>query len=162
MTNWVTPSPVFANGLIFATSGRNGPVLALKPGGAGEAKPVWRHETAGPYVCSPLAYSDRLYVQTEHGILSCFEAATGKLQYRERLDGKFSASPVGGDGKVYITSEAGSTFVIRAGPKFALLARNTLDEYSVASPAIAGGQMFLRTENHLYCIARAKAESDGK
>ena len=157
MTNWVTPSPVFGHGLLFVTSGRNGPVLAIKPGGAGDVKPLWQHDTAGPYVCSPLLYGDFLYVHNEQGILSCYEAKTGKLQYRERLDGKFSASPVAGDGKLYVTSEAGITFVIRAGPKFEVVARNSLDEYSVASPAIAGGALFLRTEKHLYCVDRELA-----
>jgi outer membrane protein assembly factor BamB len=156
MTNWVTPSPVLGHGLIFATSGRNGPVLAVKPGvlGEGEVKPVWRHETGGPYVCSPLLYGDYLYVHNEQGILSCYEAKTGKLQYKERLEGKFWTSAAAGDGKIYITNEAGTTFVVRAGTKFEVLARNALEEYSVASPAIAGGDLFLRTEKHLYCIRR--------
>jgi hypothetical protein len=154
MTSWVTPSPVFGHGLVFATSGRNGPVLALPTGATGEAKAVWRHETAGPYVCSPLVYGDFLYVHSEQGVLTCYEAKTGKLRYRERLEGKFWASAVAGHGKLYVTNEAGTTFVIRAGAKFEMIARNSLDEYNVASPAIAAGELFLRTEKHLYCIRR--------
>src|SRR5262249_4309744 len=143
------------------TSGRNGPVLAVKPGGAGAVKPVWRHESTGPYVCSPLCYGDYLYVHNEQGVLACYEAKSGKLQYKERLEGKFLASSAAGDGKVFITNEAGMTFVIRAGPKFEVLARNALDEYSVASPAICGGALFLRTEHHLYCIG-AQADEQPK
>jgi outer membrane protein assembly factor BamB len=155
MTGWVTPSPVFGHGLVFATSGRSGPVLAVRTGGTGDVTAshvAWQHPTAGPYVCSPVLYGDYLYVHTEVGILSCYHAPTGKLQYRERLAGKFYASAAAGDGKVYVTNEDGTTFVVRAGPRFELLARNALGEYCLASPAFAGGELFLRTEHHLYCI----------
>ncbi|HXG12585.1 MAG TPA: PQQ-binding-like beta-propeller repeat protein [Gemmataceae bacterium] len=159
MTAWVTPSPVFGRGLIFATSGKDGPTLAVRPGGRGDVTAthvVWQHKRGGPYVCSPVLYGDYLYVHTEQGILSCYEAATGKLQYRERLDGKFIASPVAGDGKVYCTNEDGTTFVVRAGPRFEVLARNALEEYTLASPAISAGRLLLRTERHLYCIGASK------
>jgi outer membrane protein assembly factor BamB len=155
MTGWVTPSPVFGHGCIFATSGRNGPILAVRPGGRGAVTPthvVWQHASSGPYVCSPVLYGDYLYVHTEQGILQCYHAQTGKLQYRERLPGKFWASSVAGDGKVYLTNEAGTTFVVRAGPQFELLAQNALKEDCLASPALSGGELFLRMEHHLYCI----------
>jgi outer membrane protein assembly factor BamB len=156
MSGWVTPSPVFGHGLVFATSGKNGPILAIRPGGRGDVtatRVAWKVKTGGPYVCSPLLYKDALYVHTEQGFLSCFDAKTGKLRDKQRLAGKFIASAVAGDGKVYITNEEGTTFVIKAGPKCAVLARNSLKEYSLASPAIAGGRLLLRTEKHLYCIA---------
>src|SRR5262249_31320014 len=159
MTPWVTPSPVFGQGLIFATSGRNGPVLAVRPGGTGDVARThvaWRLPSGGPYVCSPLLLGDSLYVHTEQGVLTCYEAATGKVQYRERLEGEFTASAVAGDGNVYLTNEDGDTFVIRAGPKFELLARNSLQGYTLASPAIAGKDLFLRTERSLFCIRTEK------
>jgi outer membrane protein assembly factor BamB len=152
MTSWVTPSPVFAHGLIFAASGKPGPLLAVKPGGRGEVVPLWKQDTAGPYVCSPIVYGDHLYVANEQGLLTCREARTGKLLYRERLEGKSLTSPAAGDGKIYITMESGDTFVIRAGGTFEVLARNRLDEYTVASPAISAGHLFLRSERHLCCI----------
>ncbi len=158
MTAWVTPSPVFGHGWIFATSGRSGPILAVRPGGSGDVTRthvVWQHGSAGPYVCSPVLYGDYLYVHTELGILSCYHARTGKLQYRERLEGKFYSSSVAGDGKVYLTNEAGTTLVVRAGPRFELLAQNALKEYCLASPALSAGELFLRTEQHLYCIRTA-------
>src|SRR5262249_4217719 len=81
---------------------------------------------------------------------------------RERLGGKFIASGVAGDGKGYLTNEDGLTFVVRAGPKFEVLARNALEEYTLASPAVSGKELFLRTEKHPYCISAnrqgAKAE----
>jgi outer membrane protein assembly factor BamB len=158
LTAWVAPSPVFGQGMIFAASGKNGPLLALRPGGTGDVTKthvVWQQGGAGPYVCSPLLAGDYLYAHDEQGFLACYDARTGKRQYRERLEGKFTASAAAGDDKVYVTNEDGTTFVIRAGPKFAVLARNALEEYTLASPAIAGKEMFLRTEHHLYCIAVA-------
>jgi outer membrane protein assembly factor BamB len=155
LTGWVTPSPVFGHGLIFAVSGKDGPTLAVRPGGTGEVRPAWRHARGGPYVCSPVLYGEHLYVNSEQGFLSCYAARTGERLYRERLGGKFTASPVAGDGKVYFTNEAGTTFVVAAGPRFALLARNVLGEECLASPAVAGGRLFLRTTKHLFCIRPA-------
>ncbi|MEX2120696.1 MAG: PQQ-binding-like beta-propeller repeat protein [Pirellulales bacterium] len=156
MAGWVAPSPVFAGGLVFACSGRNGPLMAIRPGGAGDvtgSHVVWSRPGAGPYVCSPVVYGDHLYVHNEAGVLSCYHAASGRRLYRERLPGKFTASSVAGDGKVYITNEEATTYVVRAGSEFKLLAANRLGEYCLASPAIAGRAIFVRTARHLYCIA---------
>jgi outer membrane protein assembly factor BamB len=156
-TGWVAPSPVSGMGLLFAGSGKDGPILGVRPGGAGDPQAdrvVWKEERGGPYVCSPLLYGDLLYIHDEQGHLSCREAKTGKLVYRETLSGKFTASPVGADGKIYITSESGTTFVLRAGREFEVLARNELGEECLASPALSRGALFLRTRRHLACIAR--------
>jgi outer membrane protein assembly factor BamB len=152
LTGWVAPSPVFGHGLIFATSGKDGPILAVRPNGAATDRIAWKRDGGGPYVCSPVLYGDYLYVPTEKGILSCYHARSGKCEYQQRIDGRFLASPVAGDGKVYLPNDAGTTFVVKAGPIFELLARNGLKEYSLASPAIAQGQLLLRTERQLYCI----------
>ncbi|MGE3805316.1 MAG: PQQ-binding-like beta-propeller repeat protein [Gemmataceae bacterium] len=146
---WVTPSPVFGHGLIFATSGKDGPIVALKPGSGAVA---WRQDRGGPYVCSPVLVGDHLYVLLETGFLLCFEAKTGKQLYRERLAGKFTSSPAAGAGHIYLTNEAGATFIVRAAAKFELVGQNKLNEYTVASPAIAAGRLFLRTEKHLFAI----------
>lgn len=156
MTGWVTPSPVFGAGMIFATSGKDGPTLAIRPGGRGDVTGthvVWSQPKGAPYVCSPLLYGDHLYVHNEQGILTCREARTGKELYRHRLEGKFTASAAAGDGKVYLVNEDGVTFVIKAGRAFELLARNPLDGDCLASPAISAGRFFLRTQRHLYCIS---------
>ena len=154
LTGWVAPSPVFAGGLVFATSGKNGPTLALRPGPrTAQDRVAWQEQTGGPYVCSPLAYGGCLYLPHETGLLTCYNARTGTRLYRERLTGKFTASPVAGDGKVYWTNEDGTTFVLRAGPKFEVLARNRLAEMCLASPAVSGRVLFLRTEHHLYAVA---------
>jgi outer membrane protein assembly factor BamB len=148
MTGWVTPSPVFGKGLIFATSGKDGPTVAVRPGGA----EVWRIEKGGPYVCSPLLYGELLYVVDEFGRLVAREAATGADVWRTRLKGKFTASPVAGDGKVYLTNEDGLTYVLKAGRTFEILAENPLGEEILASAAIAGRSLLLRTRTRLYRI----------
>jgi outer membrane protein assembly factor BamB len=154
-TGWVAPSPVFGNGAVYVVSGKNGPVAAIRPGGAGDVTAThvaWRHETGGAYVCSPILYGDLLYAHTEQGVLTCYDARTGAIRYQQRLDGKFTASPVAGDGRIYCTNEDGNTYTIKAGPRYELLARNALEEYCLASPALVDGQLLMRTEKHLYCI----------
>jgi outer membrane protein assembly factor BamB len=152
---WVTPSPVFGKGIVYSTSGKDGPTLAVRPGGRGDVTAThvaWTEPRGGPYVCSPLLYGEHLYVHNELGILTCKEAGSGKVLYRKRLGGKFTASAVAGDGKLYLTNEAGTTFVVKAGAEFELLAENRLDEYTLASPAISRRALFLRAQRHLYCI----------
>lgn len=156
---WVTPSPVFGDGVIYATSGKDGPTIAVRPGGRSdvtETHVVWRQERGGPYVCSPLLYHGRLYVPDEHGFLRCIDARTGDVLYRQRLGGKFTASPVAAEGRVYLTNEAGTTFVVRDGPEFELLATNEFGEECLASPAISQGAMFYRTGGWLYCLGPSK------
>ncbi|MEX0716901.1 MAG: PQQ-binding-like beta-propeller repeat protein [Planctomycetaceae bacterium] len=164
MTGWVTPSPALGDGLIFAASGRDGPTLAVRPGGRGDVTAThvfWKENRGAPYVCSPLFHDRLLYVHNEAGILTCFEAATGKIVYRERLDGKFSASAVAGDGKLYVSNEAGDTFVIRAGRRFELLSKNSLGEEVLASPAVSAGRLYLRTRTRLHAIGDAEGDAEG-
>ena len=147
MSGWVTPSPVAGQGMVFATSGKDGPTVAVRGG-----RVVWRVERGGPYVCSPVLYGDFLYVLDEAGRLTCREAATGVEIYRERLKGTFKASGVAGDGKLYFPNEAGVTVVVKAGRVFELLAENPVEEEILASPAIAGNSLLLRTRTRLYRI----------
>jgi outer membrane protein assembly factor BamB len=94
------------------------------------------------------------YIVNDKGLAWCLDAKTGAVQYGpQRLEpGTYSASPVLADGRVYVTSEEGVTSVIKAGPAFELLAQNPLDDYTLASPAISDGQIFLRTAGHLWAI----------
>jgi len=148
MSGWVTPSPVAGKGLIVAVSGKDGPTVAIRPGGA----VAWREERGGPYVCSPVVYGDLLYVGDETGRLICRDVVTGKEIYRGRLRGTFKGSPVAGDGKIYFTNEEGRTTVVQAGPEFVVLSENSLDEECLASPAISGGSILLRTRTRLWRI----------
>jgi outer membrane protein assembly factor BamB len=116
---------------------------------------VWYREPAGAYHPTPLVLGDYLYVLYSTGFISCFEAKTGKTVYeRQRLGGSFTASPWAYDNKIFCLSEEGTTYVVKAGPEFALLNQNRLDEVALASPAMADGRLFLRTVSTLYCIAK--------
>ena len=136
--------------MVFALSGKDGPAVAIRPGG----KVAWREERGSPYVGSPVFYGGLLYFVDDQARLVCREAASGALVYRERLEGKFTASPVAGDGKIYLTNEAGTTVVVRAGRSFVRIAENRLGEECLASPAISRGQLLIRTRSQLWCFTR--------
>jgi outer membrane protein assembly factor BamB len=150
------PSPVFHQGVIYASRGyRSGPYLALRPGGRGDVTAthtVWQVETGAPYVSSLLYYDGVVYMANDVGVLTASDAANGERLWQERVDGVFSASPVAGGGHVYFVAEDGDTVVVKAGRSPRVVRRNALGERSVASPAISNGQVFLRTDDHLFCI----------
>ena len=169
LTGQSTPSPVAAGGLLYLATGSQGesnrPVFAVKPGASGDislakgeesnAFVAWFHPRASAYTSSPLVYRGRMYVVNDNGILTVFDSQTGKEIYKARAGGPgntFSASPWAADGKVYLLSEDGITFVIEAGDKYVELAKNSLDEMSLASPALAPDAIFLRTQTKLYRI----------
>jgi outer membrane protein assembly factor BamB len=150
------PTPVFHNGVVYASRGyRSGPYLAIRPGGRGDVaatRLVWEVATGAPYVSSLLHYDGVIYMANDVGVLTAVDAATGARLWQERVDGVFSASPVGGGGHVYFVSENGDTVVVKAGRRPEVVARNAIDERSVASPAISNGQIFIRTDHHLLAI----------
>jgi outer membrane protein assembly factor BamB len=157
--NRVVASPVVHGSLLFAPS-RERPLLALKPGGRGDVTKshvLWQFQN-GPDVPTPVTDGTYLYVVNDRGIMFCLDARTGKEIYgRERLQSSsYSASPVLADGKIYITHEDGLTSVVRAGPKFELLAENDFDELTLSSPAVSDGQIFIRTEAFLYAIGQRR------
>ncbi len=155
LTGWVTPSPVFADGIVYATSGKNGPVVALRAGGRGDVTDThtdWSVPRVGAYVTSPVLYDGRLYVIRDNGVVRCFRPSTGERIFEGRLDGKFVASPIAGAGRIYFPAEDGTTWVLRAADELDVLAKNDVEEYTVASPAAAAGKLFLRTERRLICI----------
>jgi outer membrane protein assembly factor BamB len=151
---------VFHDGVIYASRGyRSGPYMALKPGGRGDITAThvrWIVPTGAPYVSSLLYYGGAIYMANDVGVLTAVNAATGERLWQERVDGVFSASPVAGGGHVYFVSENGETIVIKAGRTPQIVARNAIGERSVASPAISNGQIFLRTDAHVFCIGRAR------
>jgi len=152
------PSPVFHNGLIYLSRGyRNSDFMAIRPGGQGDVSSsaiVWRVSSGASYVPSILYYQGLIYVTNEVGIVTCVDADTGKQVWRQRLGGIFFASPVAGDGKIYMASETGETFVLKAGREPLILAQNNLDERLIASPAISNGKIFLRSDGTLFCIGK--------
>jgi outer membrane protein assembly factor BamB len=156
------PSPVFADGMVFLTSGFRGNNLkAIRLAGAkgdltGSDAIVWTLDRDTPYVPSPLLYDGVIYLlKTNTGILSAFDAKTGKPHYLvQRLEQapEVFASPVGAAGRVYIVSRDGTTVVLRQGPSFEILAQNKLADGFDASPALVGGDIYLRGYKSLYCI----------
>lgn len=158
------PSPVHADGMVYVMSGFRGSNLqAIRLADArgdiaGTDAIVWQLDRNTPYVPSPLLYDDGLYVlKSNDGILSVFDPSTGAPHYQlQRLQGvpNVFASPVGAAGRVYITGREGSTLVIAQGPRYDILATNTLDDGFDASPAIVDDELYLRGSRYLYKIAR--------
>jgi len=156
------PSPFAYEGLLYVNGGRGKPLFAIRPGATGDlttaenGKPnefvAWSHPRGGTYLPTEVAYDGALYSLSDTGILSRFDAKTGKLDYRSRLEGgeAFTSSPWAYNGKVFCLNEEGKTFVIAAGEKFELLHVNLLEEMAQASPAIVGDRLLLRTESRLY------------
>jgi outer membrane protein assembly factor BamB len=150
----VIPRPVFAHRLLFLGSGYESPtLLAIRPGDQGKAAEIiWQTRRNAPHTPSPLVVGEELYVVSDGGMASCLDAKTGKVHWQERLGGNFSASPLFADGKIYFQSEDGVGTVIRPGTQFERLARNRLEERTLASYAVAEGALFIRTESHLHRI----------
>jgi outer membrane protein assembly factor BamB len=155
----VVPRPVFAHGLIYVATGfMRASVLAIDPrgarGDATESHVVWKFDRSVPTTPSLLATGNEIYFVADNGVATCLDALTGEEHWSKRLGGGFSASPVSADGKVYFLSEEGVTYVVRAATEYELLATNDLGERTLASPAVADGTIYLRTESHLWRIGR--------
>ncbi|HVG30606.1 MAG TPA: PQQ-binding-like beta-propeller repeat protein [Pyrinomonadaceae bacterium] len=158
------PAPVVAGDQIFMTGGypAGSPIYSFRPGATGDIslKPgeesnrflAYRLPRGSSYTSTPLVYGEHLYIIGDNGVLAAYVARTGERVYQERLPSTFSASPVAADGKIYLASEDGDVYVVRAGAKFELLATNPAGEPLMATPAISDGMMYLRTTTALYAI----------
>lgn len=150
----------------FTPENPGGGLVRTRLGGKGdvtETNVLWRHTKGLPYVTAPLLYKKVLYVIRDGGILSTFDPDTGKVLREERLKdgiGEYYAQPVAGDDKIYFINKEGKVSVIKAGAKWELLSSGDLDEQVIATPAIAGGRMYVRTEGTLYCFGE-KANGNG-
>jgi outer membrane protein assembly factor BamB len=152
----VVPRPVFGHGLVYICTGFDTPnLLAIRPDGAGDVTSThvaWTGRRGVPLITSLLLVGDELYMVSDKGIASCLDARTGNVHWQERLGGAYSASPLVADGKVYFQSEEGTSVVVKAGKRFEQLARNSLEERTLASCAASAGALYIRTEKHLYRI----------
>ncbi len=156
-TREVIPVIVVGKNLVYSSSGRNGPTIALRPGGAGditEKSLVWRSTRSGPHVPSPILVGDLLFTFNDLGIVTCLESETGDLIWQERLHDCFSASPLAAGDRIYIPGESGVTHVLRAGKKLEVLARNDMGAPILASLAAIDRQLVLRTEKELVLIGK--------
>jgi outer membrane protein assembly factor BamB len=176
MATTITTTPVATADLLYVGSASmpfnsERPLFAVRPGSSGDltlpkgqkasAAIAWCQPQNGPTMPSPLVHDGCVYVVQETGLITCHDAQTGQRFYKERLpreEGRFTTSPWAYDGKVFVTSEEGNTFVLQAGPKFRLLRKNSFpDEMFMATPAIANGSLYLRGRDYLYCIRQMPA-----
>jgi len=162
-----TPTPFGADGLLYFDSGSHsqGPIYVVRPGAEGDitlAKGqssneyvVWSTQVGASENPTPLVYGDYLYVCSNNGILTCYNAKTGERIFRERMGGRggaFSASPIAADGRIYLTGEDGDVYVLKAGPTYELLAANSMGDVCMATPAVSQGMLVIRTVHHVYGI----------
>lgn len=163
----VIPAPVYHNGVVYVMSGHRDPrLMAIKLGKEGDLtgtdSVLWNHTRGTAYTASPVLHEGKLYVLTDSGQVSCFNIATGEPYYQQvRLPRpyNFKASPVGATGKLYLASEDGDVIILKMGEKMEVLATNRLeDQVFIASPVIVGGELFLRSQTHLYCISESKGK----
>jgi outer membrane protein assembly factor BamB len=161
LTQVKVPTPVVAGDLVIVTGGYppgGRPIYAIRPDGAGELTEkalAWRVERGSPYTGTPLYYDGILYACTDNGILSAYDAKSGERIYQQRVSpaaAGFSASPVAAAGRIYLASEEGDVFVVRAGRTFELLATNPMGEPLMATPAISGNTMIVRTPTQVVAV----------
>jgi outer membrane protein assembly factor BamB len=163
-------TPFASNDVLYLTSGTgsddNKPIVAVRPGGSGDITPaasdtrnefvVWYERVAGgTYLPTPVLYQNALYVLYDNGIVSRFKIDTGERVYRSRIAPEawaFTASPWAYDGKIFLLSEEGVTYVVDAGAEFKLRRVNSLDEFTLATPAMVGDRLLIRTRSRLYSI----------
>jgi outer membrane protein assembly factor BamB len=153
----VVPRPVFADGMLFLCSGFiRANLIAVNPQGATgdvtETNVVWKFDRGVPTTPSILVAGEAVYFVSDNGVATCLDAHTGEVHWTERLGGGFSASPIYADGRIYFTNEDGTTYVVRSGDEYELLATNELGERALASPAVDDGALYLRTASHLWRI----------
>lgn len=170
------PTPVPGHGMIFITNAHGGPspIVAIREGATGEIPHdadgaptgphvAWALMRGGAYMQTPLVYGDHLYVCRDNGELSVYDARTGQVLHKRRLEGVatgFTASGVAGDGKLYYAAESGDVFVLSAGTQPEVLATNEMGETVMASPAISEGMILFRTRGHVVAVTQNAAAAN--
>jgi outer membrane protein assembly factor BamB len=153
---FAVPVPSFHDGVIYTSRGyRSGPYMAIRAGGRGDVNHThvkWLVGAGAPYISSLLYYDGLVYMASDAGIVTAIDPSSGERAWQERVGGIFSASPVAGDGKVYFMSETGETIVVKAGREPKILERSRIDGRVVASPAISGGRLFIRSDDRLIAV----------
>jgi outer membrane protein assembly factor BamB len=153
------PMPVYANGLAFFVTGLgNTELLAVRVDGTGDVTQThvaWKIEAMVAKTASPILVDGLFYMVSDEGMLTCLEPATGQQVWRERIGGNYSASPILADGHLYFFSQQGKTTIIKPGRTYERVGTNELDSGFMASPAVSGSALFLRTKTHLYRVQSA-------
>ncbi len=149
--------PAVGHDMVFVTQGMRGNLLAVRTGGQGEVDEkavTWKHDSNTPDTCCPVLWGHLLFTVADNGIAMCLDAYTGHMHWKERVPGKYKASPVAADGRVYFLSMSGMCTVVAASERFEKLAENQIDDETTASPAISDGRIYLRARKHLYAIGK--------
>jgi outer membrane protein assembly factor BamB len=166
------PTPLVAGDLVLVTNahGQLAPIFAIRPAATGDISlapnatsnefVAWSHPRDGSYMGTPIVYGDIVFNCRWNGVLNAYDLKSGKRLFQQRLGGgtsAFTASAVAGDGKIYIASEDGDVYVLKAGPAFQVLATNQLGESCLASPAISGGVIYFRTASRIVAVGTRRA-----
>ena len=149
--------PTIDDGVIYATRGMRGPLLAVRPAGTGELghrSILWSHNEGTPDTCCPVVWGDLLFVVSDDGVARCLETKGGNLKWKERLKGKYKTSPIASEGRVFFLNTEGLCTVVSAAPRFDKLVENQLADETIASPATSDGRIYIRGKKSLYCIGR--------
>ncbi|HTH48236.1 MAG TPA: PQQ-binding-like beta-propeller repeat protein [Candidatus Limnocylindria bacterium] len=158
------PRPVFGDGLAYFVSGMSkGELIAVKTDGAGDitdTKVAWKAKTHTGKYASPLLLDGLIYTAADEAFLTCLDAATGQVVWSERVGGKFAASPIYADGRIYWFDRAGLATIIKPGRELKILASNQLDDGFMASPAVDGKALYLRTLSALYRVESPTPETE--
>jgi outer membrane protein assembly factor BamB len=149
--------PTVAGDTIFTTRGMRGPIIAVRPRNQGENdfKSIeWDYKEGTPDTCSPVIWNELLFAISDDGIARCLHAPSGNLRWKERLKGKYKASPIAVDGRVFFLNTEGLCTVVSAQPRFDKLVENQLNDETIASPAVSDGRIYIRGKKNLYCIGK--------
>jgi len=153
----VSTGPFASGDMVYATCGKRGPLLGIRPGGPGQRPPediLWQDPDATPDSPTPVVTDGLLFTVSDSGIAKCLDARTGKVQWQERLKGQYRASPLAADGRIYFLNMDGLATVIAAAARFERLAENKLDDTFFATPVVSDGRIFLRGRKSLYCVQK--------
>lgn len=149
--------PTVAGDTVYTTRGMRGTLLAVPTGGSGEISPdaiLWKHDDNTPDSSSPVVWENLLFIVSDAGIAQCLDAKTGEHYWTERLGGKFKASPLAAEGRIYFLDLEGRCTVVAADKEYDELAVNQLDDETTASPAVSDGRIYIRGHKSLYCLSR--------
>ena len=150
--------PTLSGGLVYATEGQKGELVAVKLGGQGQLSiraEAWKYGENTPDTCSPVVWGGLLFTVSDAGIAQCFDAHTGHLKWKQRLaGGNYKASPIAAEGRIYFLDVNGLCTVVSASDRFEKLVDNQLDDETLASPAISDGRLYIRGKKRLYCLEK--------
>jgi len=155
--NRVIPGPVAAHDMIYLTQGMRQAMLAVRidgPGKRSREDVVWSFSQGTSDSPSPVVWGEHLYFVNNYGIVRCLDAHTGRLRWKERIEGQYRASPIAAEGRIYFLNMQGLTTVVSASSRFDRLTQNQLDDETIASPAVSDGRMFIRGRKWLYCLRK--------